>query len=253
MKMRNKNRKAQITIFIIIALLIIVAALIIFLIWKGPTAPTTTADPQAYIENCIKENSQQAITTLSKQGGDLEPELNLTYMGQDYTYLCYNQGLYNPCINQKPMLIEHLQEEISKYTEPKVKECFQSLKTELEDKGYEISMAGMSIETELQTKMAVVTVNRKFTMSRRGETKEFENFQAKIPSPLYELAEIAMEITNQEAQYCNFENLGFMIIYPQYDIRKDNYEGNLIYTITDLETQQSFKFAVRTCVLPAGL
>jgi hypothetical protein len=90
-------------------------------------------------------------------------------------------------------------------------------------------------------------------MSRREETKEYEDFEVKISTPLYELAEISMEIVNQEAEFCNFENLGFMIIYPHYDIRKENYDGSLIYTVTDLPTGHSFKFAVRTCVLPAGL
>ncbi len=247
------SKRSQLAIFIIVALLIVVVALIIFLLWRRPTSGTITQDPQSYIETCIQENAEQAINILSEQGGDINPELNINYMGGNYTYLCYNQGNYHSCINQRPMLIEHLQQEITDYVEPKVNQCFQNLKTELEDRGYEISMAGATINTELQTKRAIVSVKRKFVMTRGRETKEFENFQAKIATPLYELAEISMEIVNQEAEFCNFENLGFMIIYPEYDIRKINYEGNLIYTVTDLQTSHSFKFAVRTCVLPAGL
>ncbi len=249
----NKNKKGQIAIFIIIAVLIIIVAVVIFFLWRPPETTSISADPRGYIETCIKENSEQAILILSEQGGDINPELNLYYKENNYTYLCYNQGNYGPCINQRPMLIEHLQQEISNYIEPKVNECFQDLKAELEDIDYKVSMAGMSINTELQTKRAVVKVKRKFVVSRRDETRDFEEFEARISTPLYELAEISMEIANQEAEFCNFENLGFMIIYPDYDIRKENYDGSLIYTVTDLPTQHSFKFAVRTCVLPAGL
>lgn len=253
MKMGHKNKNAQVAIFIIVALIIVVAALLIFLLWRAPSTATMAADPENYIESCIEENTKQAISILSEQGGDIEPELSVSYMGDEITYLCYNQGSYKPCINQRPMLIEHLEKEIDNYVEPGVRECFQTLRKELEDRGYEISMAGMSVETELQSNRALVNVKRKFIMSRRDETRSFENFQGKTATPLYELAEIAMEVTNQEAEYCNFENLGFMIIYPDYDIRKESFDGSLIYTITDLPTQHSFKFAVRSCVLPAGL
>jgi len=247
------KNKGQVTIFIIIALIIVVVALLIFFLWNPPETATTIDNPQNYIESCIKESTEEAISILLRQGGDIKPELSLGFKEENLTYLCYYHGDYKPCINQKPMLIEHLQDEISSYIEKNVSECFNSLKEELENKGYVVSMAGMNLTTELQPKRVVVNVNRNLIITRRDETKNFEKFEAKIASPLYELAEIAMEIVNQEAEFCNFENLGFMIIYPQYDIRKDTFEGSLIYTVTDIETSHSFKFAVRGCVMPAGI
>jgi len=248
-----KSKLSQVTIFIIIAVLIVLIALLIFFLWRPPSTTTITENPQFYIESCVKESAEEAIDILSRQGGDIKPELSLGFMGENLTYLCYYHGNYKSCVNQRPMLIEHLQDEISEYVEGNVSECFSSLKAELEDKGYTVSVAGMNVETELQPERVVVNVDRKLVISRRDETRTFEKFDSQAASPLYELAEIAMEIVNQEAEFCNFENLGFMITYPRYDIRKDSFEGSLIYTITDLETQHSFKFAVRTCVMPAGL
>jgi len=251
--MEMKNKKAQVAIFIIIAILLVAAIVIVSLLWKPPETRPDVSDPQLYLKECMKDNVEEAVSIVSKQGGYINPELTLTYKGENITYLCYNQGFYKPCINQRPLLIEYEEEGITKYIKGNINDCFSSLKAGLEDKGYDISMGEMKIETELQSKRAIVTAERKFTMTKDGATKSFNEFETKVATPLYELSEIAMEIVNQEAQYCNFENLGFMIIYPAYDIRKENVDGSLIYTIKDLETQQEFKFAVRGCIMPAGL
>lgn len=253
--MSKKNEKrGQVTIFIIIALIIVVAIALIFLLRREPTTGVSPeTNPQAYIEKCMRDYTKEAVSNLSEKGGDAEPEISVTYKGKEITYLCYNANSYKPCINQMPMLIEHIQGEITDYIEPKVKECFSSLQQELEKRNYRVSLETMEISTELQPKRVIVEINRKLTITKNEETRTFNEFKAEISHPIYDLAEIAMEIVNQEAEFCNFENLGFMITYPEYDIRKDSFDGSLIYTITDLETSNSFKFAVRGCVMPAGL
>jgi len=252
-KMLVKSKRSQVAIFIIIAILLIVAIVIIYMFWKPPETRPDVSDPELYIKECVKDNAKEAISLVSMQGGYIDPELTLMYKGDNFTYLCYNQGFYKPCINQRPLLIEYEEEGITNYIKKNVSECFLSLKEGLEDAGYDVSMGELKLKTELQSKRAVVTAERKLTVTRGGAARSFNSFEVKIATPLYELSEIAMEIVNQEAQYCNFENLGFMIIYPSYDIRKNNVDGSLAYIVRDVETQQEFKFAVRGCVMPAGL
>ena len=68
------------------------------------------------------------------------------------------------------------------------------------------------------------------------------------------VAEIAGEIVNQESDYCNFDTLGFMIIYPEYDVSKfETGDGILIYQIIDRNSNKEFTFAIRGCVLPPGM
>ncbi len=248
-----KSKRSQVAIFIIIAILLVVAIVTIFMFWKPIVTRPDTSDPELYIKECMKDSIKEAVTLLPKQGGYIAPELTLLHKGENITYLCYNQGFYKPCINQRPLLIEYEEEGITKYIQGNISGCFSSLKKGLEDNGYDVSMGDMKIKTELQSKRVIVNAERKLTLAKGGATKNFNGFEVKVSTPLYELSEIAMEIVNQEAQYCNFENLGFMIIYPEYDVRKENVDGSLAYTIKDLETQQEFKFAVRGCVMPAGL
>jgi hypothetical protein len=252
MKARRDKRKAQVAIFIVLAIAI-VAALVLYLLLRGPGATTGSSDPEAYIIDCIKDSAQKAATIIMENGGDIKPELTIMYQGKNITYLCYNQGFYKPCINQRPMLIEHIEEEITDYIRPDIEECFSSLSQELENRDYQVTIGNMNVKTELQPKRAVVNVDREITISKSGQTTSIKNFEMDFTTPVYELSEIAMEIVNQEAQYCNFENLGFMIIYPDYDIRKERAEDSLVYLIKEVNTQQQFKFAVRGCVMPAGL
>ncbi len=252
--MKNKQNKAQVTIFIIIALIIVVAIALIFVVWRKPTLPVSPeTNPENYIEKCIKESTEEAISILSEQGGDIKPEGSVMYKSKNITYLCYNANFYKPCINQRPLFIEHIEEQITNYIEPKMQECFSSLRTELEKRGYAVELEEMNITTELQTKKVVVTIDRKLEMTK-GETRRFEQFKAQVSWPLYDLAKITMEIANQEARYCNFDALGFMIIYPKYDIEKFRTgDSDTIYTLKDTPTGKEFIFAIRSCAMPAGL
>ncbi len=252
-----KNRKAQLTIFIIIALIIIVAIILIFVIWRKPTieiSPET--DPKTYIEICTKDATKQAIEILSAQGGDIEPEGIVMYQGKEIVYLCYNTNYYNPCINQRPMLIEHIKQEITDYIEPKVQECFTSLKSELEKRNYVVDMGSMEnkdITTELQTRKVIVTVNRNFQITKNEETRKFDEFKAQIIDPIYDLAEIGTEIASQEAKYCYFNVNGFNSNYPKFEVRKDMIDDSKIYIVKERASNKEFKFATRGCVMPAGL
>lgn len=257
MKKRNKlNKRSQVTIFIIIAM-IIVTIILIFLLWRKPTISISpAADPSAYIEKCTRDAVKEAIEILSEHGGDIKPEGSVMYKDKDITYLCYNANYYKPCINQRPLLIEHIEQEITNYIEPKVQNCFVGLRQELEKRNYDVSMGSMNKEdiiTELQTKKVIVTIDRKFEMIKHEETRKFDKFKAKISHPIYDLAEIAMEIVNQEAKFCYFNVNGFNANYLKFETRKDMIDDSKIYKIKEKASEKDFIFAIRGCVMPAGL
>jgi len=249
-----KNKKAQLTIFIIFALIIIVVIVLLFLLIKGPEIDILDEEnPQAYIESCTRDAVEEALDILVEQGGDIEPTGGVMYKGKNLTYLCYNANYYMPCVNQRPMLIEHIEQEITNYISPRVSNCFTALKSDLSGR-YEVQMGDMELTTKLQTKQVVVNIKRDFQMTRGDNVRSFKEFKANLAHPIYEIGKIAMEIANQEAHYCNFDVLGFMIIYPKYNIQKFRTgDSDTIYTIIDIPTNQEFKFAIRSCAMRAGL
>jgi len=151
------------------------------------------------------------------------------------------------------MLIEHIEKEITDYIKPEIETCFSDLKQELEKRNYEIDEASINIKTELKTRKVLVTIDKKFQISKNEETRNFKQFKAQILHPIYDLANIALEISNQESKYCNFEYLGFMVFYPQYKIEKFRMsDSTKIYTITEKSSGKKFVFAVRSCAIPPG-
>lgn len=252
--MLRKNNKAQVTIFVILALIMVVAIIILFLLINRPSFEIVNAEnPQAYIESCTRDAVEEAVDILSEQGGDITPIGSTIYKSKNITYLCYNANYYEPCINQRPLLIEHIENEIKDYIWDSVDNCFNSLAEELEKKNYEVSIGEIELTTKLQTNQIVVDINRDFTMTKNDKTQEFNSFKMNLINGLYGLSKIAAEIVNQEARFCNFDILGFMIIYPEYDVDKFRTgDSDIIYTLRERRSGDKFMFAVRSCTLPPG-
>ena len=91
-------------------------------------------------------------------------------------------------------------------------------------------------------------------MEKNGQTMKYNEFNADIKSPLYNLAKIAIEIASQQAKFCYFEYVGYMILYPRYSI--DVFamsDSTKIYSIEDRESGKKLNIAIRSCAIPPGI
>ena len=246
-------KKGQVTVFIIIGVLIVVGLLILFFIFSGPGLNVADVDNiQPFIESCSREATEEAISILSQKGGDISPKGYISYNGQEITYLCYSTATYLPCVNQRPLLVEHIENEITNYITPIISECFLELRGNLEDR-YEIEESGLIVETTLQSKNVVVKIDKDYKITRGSEVRDFDGFRMNLVHPVYDFAKLSMEIVNQESKYCNFDELGYMIIHPEIDIEKFvSGDADLIYKLKEVATDQNFTFALKSCTLPAG-
>jgi len=250
---RSKSKKCQVTIFIILGLIIIILIIMLFLFMNPPEVKVLDEkNPQAYIETCTREAVEEALSILSPRGGDIIPNGSIIFNSTEITYLCYKGEYYQPCINQRPLLIEHIEKEITNYINPIVAECFYDIEKVLE-KRYKVETSEMNLKTKLHSGSVIVEIKKDFKMSRKGEVRDFDEFVMHMVHPIYDLAKISMEIVNQEASYCNFDYLGYMIFYPRYDITKfKTGDSDIIYVVEDRNTNDKFRFAIRGCVLPSG-
>jgi hypothetical protein len=248
-----KGKKAQVTIFIILGLIIIVLILI-FLSFKRPP-PSISIDqenPQSFIDSCAREALDEAIEIVSKQGGDIKLRGSIPYNGANRSYLCYTQLYYEPCTNQKPMLVNHVRNEIYNYVSPKLDSCFKVLEEDLK-KIYEVDSGPMEFNVEFSPNSIEINIDKKLNLKKEDLVKNYEEFQVKTASPLYELLDFANEIANQEAQYCYFNVNGFNSNYPQFNVKKEMIRDSKIYTVKNKHSNQAFTFAIRSCAMPAGL
>jgi len=257
------GEKAQVTIFVIVGILIVVAVMF-FLLFRQGMIPGISGKPEenpaGFLETCIEDKLIGGVEKISSQGGYIENSLNKTFKFNDeneftdISYLCYNSNNYFPCINQEPVLIQHLKSEVKDYISDDFQKCFDNLVSSLDKKGYIVDVTYNGFEVEFAEKKIIINIDGKIILTKSDETTTQENLEIIIPSRFYDLAIVVQEIVSQEAKSCDFEYLGFMVFYPKYNIDKfTTGEGIKIYTIQYKETQEEFKFVIRGCVIPPGV
>ena len=248
-------KRGQVTLFIILALVIIVGILAAVFFMTRTTEINAPAEenPVNFVQDCVQEKVEDAVFSVMDGGGRTEPSQYIPYKDYDYNYLCYTADYYTTCYNTHPMLELIAETEIREATKDEVQECFNSMRTELESKGYSVSGSSTSYSIDLLPGSVDIKLEKPITVSRDGTSQSYEDFSFGVMSPLYNMIWLARLIVNDESQYCNFEYNGFMILYPEFDIRRIDYDESRLYRVIDRNTGYEFKFAVRSCAFAPGI
>ena len=255
---RIRNEKGQMTIWVILAIALVVSMVIFFTIESGGPKISIGADkefsPESYIEKCVRSSVNDVVDVILPRGGFIDDKNVKMYDGINVSYLCLTNGYYEPCVNQHPMLLNEIEEGIRMNAGPDIEQCFADLKAELEGKNWEVSMKLMDIGVNIVKGKIILDIERKVTISKDDNIQSFDNFEVKVISPLYDLVNTAIEISNEEAKYCYFEYVGYMVIYPKIDINKYAMsDSTKIYTIKDKKSEKEMNIAIRSCAIPPGI
>jgi len=253
------NKGGQLAIWVILAI-VLVASIAIFFTFENRAKTnlddTKDFDPQRFIEKCIRNEVEGVVDLMIPNAGFVQTNNSRMYEGKNVSYLCRNDGNYYPCINQHPMLLNEMKDEIKVHIAESVNSCFDNLKSESGSRGYGVELPDETSQFEviLGPDKIIQKVMRKVILTKGSETDRYEEFDIEIASPLYNLGFIASEIASQESKYCYFEYVGYMVLYPRYDIKKFTLsESTKIYTIKDKKTGREMKIAIRGCAVPAGI
>jgi len=248
----KKNNKGQITIFVILAL-IIVSALILFFIWVKPTYITPSTAIKPGIEGCMEQAVRSTIKNIETNDFGF-PGLTFfyKYKGDRIPYLCYTNLYLQPCLNQKPFLVQHVSDELKKRAKDKIYACYDSFLDDLKSKGYQVSSGEKQIDIQLNPDKIVVELTAPITAEKES-TQSFTKFKASFNSPLYNMLIFTTAIIQSETKYGDAVTDQFMILYPYIKLVKETTDdGNKIYTIEDKDTGDKIKFAVRSIAWPVG-
>lgn len=251
---KGTNKRGQVTIFIIIAIVIVALGVLIYMFY--PQIKTTLGlgpkNPSEYIQICIEEEIENNVEKLSLQGGSLAPEHYILYDNEKVEYLCYTNEYYKTCIMQQPMLKENIESEIENEIKNKVRECFDSMKESYEKKGYDVNLKSGGIGVELLPKRIVATFNYSLILTKE-DTEKYEPFRVVLNNNLYELVSIANSILNWEAHYGDAETTVYMDYYHDLKVeKKKQSDGTTIYILTDRNDGNKFQFASRSVAWPPG-
>jgi hypothetical protein len=244
------NKRGQVTLFIIIAIIIVAAmVIVIYPRIKASFIPTV---PASSFEKCLMPSVTEAVDIVSKQGGSINPSLYYMYQGNKIEYLCYTYENYKTCVMQQPMLKKHVENEIASYVKPTAIACLSQLKTEMEGQGYTSQVNFKDVSVELASNDVQVTINTTASFTREG-TQSFNKFVVSESSKLYELVMLSTSILNSEALYGDSEITTYMIYYPNIKLEKlKQGDGSKVYILNDTTTQDTFQFATRSLAWPGG-
>jgi len=254
--MTKKDKKGQVAIFVIIAVVLVASILLFLFIENGSKIQSSFEEnPPAYISDCVQRPLEDIELKIISSNGYLNANSTnfIIYEGEKVPYLCKASKFYTSCVNQDPLIIERIRSEIESYTYSKTESCFDSLTLGLENKGYEVSQGVLSTQVEFNQDSIVLNIDKSYNVEKEG-TSNFKKFKAEAKSPLFKLFSLAQTIVNFESQYCEFDNILWMRFYRDIKIERFRAsEQTKIYTLTDRVSEKSIKFAVKTCVLPAGI
>jgi hypothetical protein len=250
------NRKGQVTIFIILAILIVVGILLFMFLSKSDpeVIPPTDLGPRASVISCVKDIVDDSIAKIMEGGGEILPSQAIMYDGGEWNYLCYQADYYQGCYNIHPMLELQIEKEIEADTSVAVQTCFNLMKGEFEGRGFGVTLEpGKEYSIDLLPGFVRINLDKGVEILEGERAQSFDDFGLETQSPIYDLVRVSREIVNSESQFCYFEYNGYMLLYPEYDIRRIDYRDSKIYRVIDRWTGAEFKFAVRSCAFSPGL
>jgi len=243
----NTKKRAQVTIFIIVGIIIVVGVLVFFLFIE-PTYLQERGN-QLGFEGCVADAVENAIVNLELKAGFINPEFTYKYNGEDLTYLCYTNTYYETCTVQVPFLKNNFDSQIETLIREDVDACYEGAIDELKAQGYSVTSG--SVDYNVLIEPSVVRVEIDAPTSVGGQ--QFARFNAKVNSPIYDMVMIATSILQFETKYGDADATSMMEFYPEYKITKMKMsEGTTLYFIEHKELGNKFQFASRSLAWPAG-
>ena len=251
--MKGMNKKAQLTLFIILALAIVIVLVLLFVGRGNLIAIFTPSTPVNQIKECVQEPVQEAVDILNLQGGSLEPSFYYLYEGNKLDYLCYTEESYKTCVMQKPLLKQSIEKQIETYASPRIKNCISSVKANLERKGYQVSIPNPEIEISLLPENIIIEIKSDIRIAK-DRTESYKSIKTDMSSSLYEHVMIASSISNWEARYGESEQILYMNYYPDLRVdKKRKGDGTTVYILSNRESEETFMFAIRSAVIAPGI
>ncbi len=216
-----ENKGAALSIFIILAIIIVTALVLIIILRDNlPTYsyPKEAQDVYDYFASCIQEETKAAAAVMGTQGGYIEmPEFQpgSDYMpfssqldflgGVPYWYYISGNGIAKEQIPSK----EKMEEQLKLYLTERIDECDFS---EFQERGYEIKKGDLSVNTEINQRNIIINVNMPLSVSY-GDVSATKNIhKTEVNSKLGKFYDLAVEIHEKEQQTEFLENYGIDIL-----------------------------------------
>jgi len=217
-----KNRKGQLTVFIIIAI-VIVAGITIYFLLRGnlfkASVPTELEPAYNYYLSCVQGEAENGISILGSQGGyitqpDFEPgseympfsnQLGFLGRGVPYWYYISGNGVKKEQIPTK----EKMQEQLNEYLDEKLSDCDFS---QFEERGIIVNFSGAEVKSVIAENSVSLDVNQDLTITNGEVNWNGNSHSISVNSHLGKSYDLAKKIYTNNKDKMFLENYGVDIL-----------------------------------------
>ncbi len=211
------NSKAQVSIFVIIALAI-VAAIVLFFFFRGGLGgeeiPEGLRGVYGTYLGCVEEQTRLALDLASSQGGRIEVgafapgsdyapfSSHLNFAGLSIPYWYYVAG--NALIKENVPSKADIESEIEEYLEQEIENCdFSSFYTE----GFEIGLGGVEgVGVNIEENRVSVEVKEDVSISRGDESARKTSHNIEVSSKIGKFYRLSRELYDKQRSEAFLEN-----------------------------------------------
>lgn len=206
--MRSMDSRGQVTVFIIVAIVIVGAILGYFAIrgnFFSQNIPQDLRPVYDYYLSCLSETATEGIHLLGEQGGYIEvPEFvpgsaympfssQLDFLGQPVPYWMYVSG--NNLLREQVPTKQGMATELEMYVSDRVTDCDFS---DFELQGYDVYVDGGSVGVDIDEGKVDLKVSNKITIFKGEQSVVVDGFDISVASKLGKFYDMAMEVYNFE-------------------------------------------------------
>ena len=249
--MKRINKRAQVTIFIIVAI-VVVAGIVAYFALKdsfGESIPEDMRPAYDYYISCLESTAEQGISLLGEQGGyidlpDFEPgsayipfSSQLSFFGQAVPYWMYVSG--NNFLKEQVPTKSGMEVQLGEYVSDRLVDCDFS---DFEARGYDVYIEEGDVSSEINKLDVELSVANRVTIFKGERSVVINSHKFSVGSKLGKFYDMAIKVYEHEKSDMFLEKyaLDVMRLYAPVDgvelscapkffideeIREDLYEG----------------------------
>lgn len=218
-----QNKRGQVTIFIIIAI-VLVAVVAVFFLLKNDVlnfsrVPESLQPAYRYYLSCIEQEALSAVNIMNSQGGYLEiPELEmgsaympfssqLNFLGIKVPYWEYVSG--NNIVKQQVPSKSLMEKQLGEFIDSRISRCDFS---DYFSEGFDIEMGASSTEVAINSNNVKISVSQDLIISKGDEKAQIKNHPVEVASNFGGFYESAKKVYDYEQETLFLEEYGLDVL-----------------------------------------
>jgi hypothetical protein len=250
-----KSKRSQLTVFVILALVLVLGMAIFFIVKNPQINPNISPgeNPQGYMDDCVKNALIEVEGKLIENNLFLNLQNSyINFNNSKVPYYCFAPTELTLCTTKHPAISNEITKQIDTQVKPKIEKCFNDVKDQFKD--YDYNEGGLNITIEIMPKTVQAKITKDISYTKNEQRINLQKFDNSINSPLFDFMFIGNEIVNQElscecgVKSCNADVVKLSLNNRNFEIAKPSFEKyDEIYSIKEILSGKQINLAVRNC------